>query len=222
MTSEPRIRFLVCDLDNTLYPSESGLMHAVGRLINRYMIDRVGLSPEDAERLRQRYYRRFGATMRGLVVHHAVDPEDYLAFVHNLPLERFIQANPALDAMLAKIPLRKSIFTNSTCEHAQRVLDILGIGRHFEHIVDVREFDFNSKPHPSAYRRMLQILDARPDECILVDDTIFNLAPAQAMGMVAVLIGNYAPVDERTIRVDAHIEDILELADAIQPWLDTP
>jgi putative hydrolase of the HAD superfamily len=216
MSDQGHTRFLVCDLDDTLYSPESGLMRAVGRLIIRYMIERVKLSLQDAQQLKRRYYERFGATMRGLIMHHGVDPEDYLAFVHNLPLEQFIQADPALDAMLAAIPLQKAIFTNATREHAQNVLGILGVSHHFEHIVDVRDFGFNSKPHPDSYQKLLQILDAQPEECILVDDSIHNLAPAKAMGMATVLVG-----PSQSPGVDVHIENILLLADAICPWLPT-
>lgn len=222
MTSRPRFRFLLCDLDNTLYPPDSGVMPAVGRLIVRYIAGRLGISPDDAERLKRQYYQQYGTTLRGLILHHEIDPEDYLAFVHDLPLEQYLEPAPALDTMLSSIPLRKAVFTNSDREHAGRVLDVLGVRRHFERIIDVRDFGFKSKPHQSTYRRILEILNARADECILVDDTIHNLDPAKAMGMVTVLVGDSSPPTESSRDgADIRIADILHLFDAIRPWLSS-
>jgi putative hydrolase of the HAD superfamily len=220
VTDKPHFRFLLCDLDNTLYPPNSGVMQAVGRLIARYISDRLEVPPEDAEGLKRQYYRQYGTTMRGLILHHGIDPEDYLGFVHDLPLEQYIQPNPDLDAMLGRIPLRKAVSTNADREHAGRVLDVLGIRHHFERIIDVRDFGFNSKPHQNAYRRILEILNARAEECILVDDSIHNLTSAQAMGMLTVLVGASSPPAEPSQDgADICIADILDLADAICPWL---
>ena len=161
---DPGYRFLLCDLDNTLYPPDSGLMRAVGRRMVRYIVERVDVPPQDAERLKLEYYQQYGTTMRGLILHHGIDPEDYLAFVHDVPLEGYIQPNPDLNTMLTGIPLRKAVFTNADREHAIRVLDLLGVRHHFERIVDVRDFGFNSKPHLSPYQAILSVLDARPGE----------------------------------------------------------
>jgi putative hydrolase of the HAD superfamily len=220
MTGNPRLRFLLCDLDDTLYPPNTGVMRALGRLIIRYMVERLDISPDDAERLKRRYYQQYGTTMRGLILNHGIDPDDYLAFVHDLPLEQYLQPNPALDAMLADIPLRKAIFTNADREHAGRVLDTLGVRHHFERIIDVRDLNFNSKPHQSAYRRILKMLDAHPHECILVDDAARNLAPARKMGIVTILVSSgSSPPESPSDEADIHIADILHLADAIRPWL---
>jgi putative hydrolase of the HAD superfamily len=216
-------RFLLCDLDNTLYPANSGVMQAVGQLIVRYMIERVGLPAVDVERLKRRYFQDYGTTMVGLILHHAIDPEDYLVFVHDLALEQYLQPAPALDAMLGSIPLRKAVFTNADRGHAERVLGVLGVRRHFEWIIDVRDFGFNCKPHPSAYRHILEIVGASPGECIMVEDALSNLAPAQAMGMLTVLVGDHSPGgNHRQAGADLCIPDILGLADAIAPFYSLP
>jgi putative hydrolase of the HAD superfamily len=195
-------------------------MQAVGQLIVRYMVERVGISPENVEPLKHQYYQGYGSTMRGLILHYGIDPEDYLAFVHDLPLEQYIQPNPDLDAMLASIPLRKVIFTNADREHAERVLAILDVRHQFERIIDVRDFGLRSKPDLSAYRHILDTLSARPDECILVEDAIHNLAPAKAMGMLTVLIeGGSLPADSSQQEFHIRIEDILQLRDIVRPWL---
>jgi putative hydrolase of the HAD superfamily len=211
-------RFLLCDLDDTLYPMNAGLMKAVGERIGRFMIEHLDIPAETAPDLRAYFHERYGTSMRGLILYYDINPERYLEFVHDLPLAQFIQPNPALDAVLARICLTRVIFTNASCEHAQRVLDRLGVSRRFERIIDVRDFGFHSKPHRAAYERTLHILGANPEECIIVEDSDRNLAPARAMGMFGVLVrGEATRAQDGANAADIYIDDILELAQAIEP-----
>jgi putative hydrolase of the HAD superfamily len=220
MDGQPRYRFLLCDLDNTLYPPDSGVMSTVGRLISRYMVERVGIPLEEVDALKGEYYGRYGTTMCGLMLNYGIDPDDYLAYVHDMPLGHYIGPNPDLDAMLASIPLRKAVFTNSDREHAGRVLDTLEVRHHFERIIDVRDFGFYPKPHQDAYLRTLEILKAQADECFMVEDAAPNLAPAKAMGMATVLVvSNPESGEDWPDAVDFRIPDILDLAGAIRPWV---
>ena len=182
------LKYLLFDLDETLYPSRSGLMAGMGKLMSRYMEERLGMSPTKVLTLRKHYYHTYGATMRGLQLHHGTDPEDYLAYVHDLPLEDYIGPNDKLDKVLAEIETEKAIFTNATEDHAHRVLAILGIERHFSRIIDVRATGYIAKPDPVAYQRALAISGAEGSECLLVDDRVPNLAPAKELGMITVLV----------------------------------
>jgi putative hydrolase of the HAD superfamily len=211
---------LLCDLDNTLYPASSGVMGMVGKRITHYMTERLGIPGESVDQTKKKYYQKYGTTMRGLILHYGIDPEDYLKFVHDLPVDEYIQLDPALDAMLDSIPLHKAVFTNADHDHAWRVLGALGVRHHFEWIIDVHDFEFLSKPHPCAYHRILKILDAHADECIMVEDVAHNLTPAKAMGMVTILVQEDRSSGERCPDgVDACIATILELAGALEPWL---
>lgn len=208
--------FLLCDLDETLYPSRTGLMQAVTERINRYMVEQMGFTPEDTQRLRRAYHEQYGTTMRGLIVNYGIDPEGYLAFVHDLPLERYLVPDPTLGEVLASIPLRKVVFTNASREHAEGVLGILGVRHHFERIIDVRDFQYHSKPDPLAYRRMLEILATTPEQCVFVEDSLRNLAPARALGMATVWVSDgRLPDPQGSLPADIHIESIHALAEAV-------
>ncbi len=191
----PPLRFALFDLDQTLYPVSSGLMDEVGRLIKQYMRERCGFAEAEIVALRDRYFHEYGTTLRGLMLHHGVDPDDYLDYVHNLPLERFIAPNPALDKALAALPLTKVVFTNASEAHARRVLTLLGVERHFSAIIDIKATRYINKPDPEAYRHALAILDAHPEECLLLDDMPRNLLPGRDMGMITVLVGSDDPDD---------------------------
>jgi putative hydrolase of the HAD superfamily len=202
------IKTILFDLDDTLYPRQTGIMNEIRRLILRYIETRLGLSPAEADSLRYEYLQAYGTTMRGLQMNHHIDPDDYLAFVHDIPLHEYLQPNPTLDGILASLPQDKVIFTNASREHAERVLARLGVGRHFSRILDIRDMDFESKPHPVAYQRVCSILDLRPEECALAEDNTRNLHPAKAMGMTTVLVGDHGGPEDGVDYAVQRIEDI--------------
>ena len=207
------LKYLFFDLDETLYPSRSGLMAGMGKLMSRFMEERLDMPPSEVPTLREHYYHVYGTTMRGLQIHHGIDPEDYLAYVHDIPLEDYIGPNDELDRALAEIETKKVIFTNASAEHARRVLAILGIERHFSRIIDVRALSYISKPFPEAYQRALEILGAEGHECLLVDDRIRNLAPAKELGMTTVLVSEDAtgPQQNPSLNADFIIGEAAEI-----------
>ncbi|MCC6188569.1 MAG: pyrimidine 5'-nucleotidase [Anaerolineales bacterium] len=205
--------FALFDLDDTLYAAETGLWPAIGRRIELFMVERLGLAAESVPALRRRYYETFGTTLNGLRAEHQVDAHDFLAYVHDLPLDEFVRPNPALDQMLARLPLVKVVFTNADAAHARRVLGQLGIARHFDRIVDIHARDFASKPAPAAYEAALRLIGADPRACAYVEDLARNLAPAHALGMLTVLVSPQAPA--LSAGVDLVIPDILALEAAL-------
>ena len=209
---------ILFDLDETLYPHQNGIMQEIRRLILSFVQSRLGLTPEDAEALRLKYLRTYGTTMRGLQIHHNIDAEDYLDYVHNIPLHVYIQPNPELDAALATIPHRKMVFTNASREHAARVLSVLGVAEHFSRIVDIRDMGFRSKPQPDAYTRVCSLLQVHPQQCMLVEDNLRNLQPAKAIGMVTVLVSqNSEDLNRVADYVLPRIEDIATLPVLLSP-----
>ncbi len=206
----------VFDLDETLYPTATGLMQDVGRRITEWLQRHLGLDTETASHIRELYVHRYGTTLGGLLAEHAdrVDVEDYLAFVHDVPVEEYLRPDPALRAMLEAIPLRRVVFTNSTSEHALRVLNALRIADLFERIVDIRALNFIHKPRLEAYRRLLALLDAPGPACILVDDRAVNLRPAKQLGMTTILL-NGPPQDG----VDFTVCHILEVGPLVHQLL---
>lgn len=184
------LRFLLCDVDNTLYPTGNGLWEAIGHRINLYMIERLGYHPDEVTHRRTSYLNAFGTTLNALRHYYGIEPSDFLAFVHDLPLQDYLRPSPELDGMLRRLPLRKVIFTNADAQHAERVMAHLGISHHFERIIDILALEYQNKPDAIAYRKALEFLSARPEECLFVDDSLSNLLPAHAMGMITVLVGD--------------------------------
>ena len=209
------LKFIIFDLDDTLYPRNSGLMQEVGRRIQTWVCNHLGLTWEGAIALRREYFHRYGTTMGGLVAKHDVDVHDYLAFVHDIPVEEYLKPNLALDATLTSIPLRKAVYTNATSEYGWRVLRALGVAGHFERVVGIEEVGLRNKPYRDAYERMLTLLGAQGPECILVEDAARNLRPAKALGMTTVLVD--AEPDEG---VDFVVGNVLEVGQVVSELLE--
>ena len=74
----------VFDLDNTLYKAECGLFDKVHVLMGRYIEEKLGLASGEAQALRSKYYHQYGTTLRGLMMEHQIDPDDYLDYVHQI------------------------------------------------------------------------------------------------------------------------------------------
>ncbi len=201
------LRYALFDLDNTLYSSACGLMKEIGNRINLYMVERLGIDPGEVSRKRDDFLSAFGTTLNALRRCYAVDPDEFLDFVHDIPLQVYLQYNPALDQMLERLDLRKVVFTNADAGHARRVLSRLGVLRHFEWIIDIHMLDFVNKPDLRAYFKALDFISAAPDECVLIEDSIRNLAPAAKLGMTTVLVGGRTPTDGGHY----HIERITDL-----------
>ena len=198
------MKYVIFDLDNTLYPKEIGLFKLVDQKINEYMKTMLGMDDNSVEDLRLKYMHKYGTTLGGLIRHHKVDPEEYLTFVHNVDLEGALSADIELCQLLGRIVLGKVIFTNGSCEHAINVLNILGVDGHFSRIFDIKFMEYIAKPNLQSYQKVLDVLGVEGRECFIVEDLAKNLIPAKKLGMITVLIG-----DEGMSGADFVTRDIL-------------
>ena len=121
---------LFFDLDDTLYDSSNGLWEAIRARMNQYMVERLGLPEDEVPEIRRRYFLTYGTTLRGLQKHYRVDADDYLDYVHDLPLREYLQPRDELKMMLLSLTQHRWIFTNADANHARRVLEVR-LGRLF-------------------------------------------------------------------------------------------
>jgi len=201
------------DLDETLYPASSGLWEAIRGRINLYLRERMGFTPEEIDARRESYFRKYGTTLRGLQANYQVDMEDYLAFVHAIPLKEYIHPDPALRTMLERLPGRKFIFTNADRSHATRVMNVLGVADLFESILDVHVIAPYCKPEPGAFELALKAAGGPdPHQCVLIDDQARITRAARQLGFYAVLMGK----DSVSPDADAVIASLKDLPLALE------
>ena len=197
------------DLDDTLYPASTGLWHAIKERMTIYMRDRMGFDPAEIPSLREKYYLQYGTTLRGLQANHEIDVEDYLAFVHDLPLSDYIRPNPALCEVIASLGTRNLVFTNADAAHARRVLKALELDDCFENIVDVNAVAPYCKPMPESFQIALQMAgESDPRCCVMIDDLPRTTKAAREAGLFGILYGQDTPHPD----ADAVLTDWANLA----------
>ena len=149
----------IFDLDNTLHDANPHIFPHINRSMTAYLETHLGLACEEANRLRTHYWRRYGATLLGLMRHHGIDPTHFLWETHQFPeLHRMVLRNPLLRSVLRRLPGRKLVFSNSPVHYSAAVLRLL-------------------------HKHRLQ-----PRRCVMVEDNLDNLKTAKRLGMRTVWV----------------------------------
>lgn len=201
------------DLDDTLYPPSAGLWKQIKARIGLYMRERMNIPPNEVESLREKYFLQYGTTLRGLQAHHRIDTEDFLAFVHDLPLHEYLAPNPTLRDIIASLPTVNLIFTNADIHHARRVLSALGLSDLFQKIIDVNALAPYCKPMPESFQIAMQAAgETDPSKCVMIDDIQRTTRAAKAQGLFSVLYHESFTVGD----ADAHLTDWGQLRSVLE------
>jgi putative hydrolase of the HAD superfamily len=211
-------RGILFDLDNTLYPKEKGVFDMIKERINDFVATRTGLGPEEVLSLRRCYIARYGTTLGGLMKHDNVDPDRFLEFVHDVPVEEMLEPDPELVSFLLSIELPKVIFTNASFRHAERVLGILGIKHFFEDICDLAKTGYLGKPHRRAFIAAARMLSQPLGETVFLDDVPEYVEAGARFGALTVHVGadEAGPGHFRAVRI---VDLGKEFTNA--PWFNT-
>ena len=177
----------VFDLDNTLYPHHVNLWQQVDKRIGEFVSRWLTVPPEEARRIQKDYYRRYGTTMRGMMTEHGVRADDFLAYVHQIDHSP-LQPDPAMGAAIARLPGRKLVLTTGSTDHADKVLQRLGIGVHFEAVFDIIAAGLEPKPARQTYQKFLRDHDVDPMKSAMFEDLARNLVIPHQLGMTTVLV----------------------------------
>jgi putative hydrolase of the HAD superfamily len=177
----------VFDLDNTLYPAGSDLWPKIDQRITLYMMQLHGMDGLSARALQKFYYEHFGTTLRGLMEADGIEPEPFLAFVHDIDRTSIV-ANPALADAIRALPGRKLILTNGSRYHALKTAEALGLDGLFEDVFDIVAGDLVPKPEPGPYNAFMARHGVDPSRAAMFEDIPRNLAVPKMLGMTTVLV----------------------------------
>ena len=189
-------RVWLFDLDNTLHDASHAALAPIGVAMTRYIVERLGLDEPEAVELRQRYWKRYGATLIGLVRHHGVDAAHFLEHTHQLPgLESRLRTSAHDRAALLRLRGRRYVLTNAPRAYARRVLATLGLLRRFDGVIAIEDMAMFGELRPKPDARMLRRVAARlrvpPVRCVLVEDTLDHQKAARGIGMKTVWMQRY-------------------------------
>lgn len=191
-------------------------MPGIHEAMGAYIRSHLGLTDEQSNALRRRYWQRYGATLLGLIRHHDVDAAHFLHETHRLPgLEDRVRGHRHDLAALRQLPGRKVLLTNAPAAYAARVLGALGVADCFERIVTIEDMHMFGQLRPKPDARMLRRVAARlrvhPARCVLVEDTLVHLKSARRLGMGTVWMRRFRPGRRGAAAVDRRIRALRQL-----------
>ena len=184
------------DLDDTLHDAISQVIPRINQRMTHFVAEELGIDSTQADALRRQYWLRYGATLLGLIERHQVEPARFLRATHQMvELAPLIERDARLIHTLRALPGRKIVLTNAPHHYATEVLVRLGVHRLIDHLIPIESMRIAGRLRPKPSRRMLRAVLARhrldPTRCVLVEDSLTNLASARALGLRTVLIHGF-------------------------------
>jgi putative hydrolase of the HAD superfamily len=204
----------VFDLDNTLYPSDSGIWPRIDERITLFLIELFGIDGQSARALHKHYYLRHGTTLRGLVQEHLDLTERFLDFVHDIDRSS-LKPDPVLAREIGRLPGRKLVFTNGSRSHAILTVRQLGLDGLFEEVFDIVAGGLTPKPAEGAYDVFFDQCGVNPRAAAMFEDVTRNLAVPKAKGMTTTLVTTKAGRLDHREAHDRSMTDAPDVADFV-------
>lgn len=199
------------DLDNTLHHATPHIFPHINRSMREYIERHLGFDEEEATRIRQEYWVRYGATLLGLVRHHGTDPDHFLHETHRFPdLKRMVVFERPVIHALRRLPGRKIIFSNAPRHYIDAILGITRLAPCFDAVYAVENIRYQPKPMLAGFRALLHAERLDPHRCIMVEDSLANLVTAKKLGMKTVWVSAGL---RQSPYVDVRIGSVLQLPD---------
>ena len=185
------IKNFIFDLDGSIY-SLSLLPKVFGQVSKRmgeFISQKLNVDLKKAKELQTDYFHRYNTSLNGLMMHHDIEPKEFLKYVHNINLD-FLKKDVVLREELLKLNAKKYIYTNGSVEHAEQIIKSLGIEDLFDNIFDIELANYVPKPSIDPFKRMIKKFNIDPKETVFIEDIAINLEPAKKLGMKTVWIEN--------------------------------
>ncbi len=118
---------------------------------------------------------------------------------------------PGVSEMLPALGGRKSTATTKGTPTTRAILEQFGLINHFDHVQGTDGFP--AKPEPDVILASLKVLEARPEDCLLVGDAPSDMEAGRRAGVkiCAVRYGYGDPVELARWQPDFWIDDPREL-----------
>ena len=182
-----RVTAWIFDLDNTLYPPDSGLWPAIEERITHFLIEHSGLDG----RLRTRFAALLLPSARDDAARPRRGGRRSAARISRVrPRHRpFVaEAQSGARAEIARLPGRKLIFTNGSRRHAMATVEQLGLAGLFEDAFDIVAAGLVPKPRTRPTTRSSPLTASIPSHAAMFEDIAKNLVVPKARGMTTVLV----------------------------------
>ena len=200
----------IFDLDNTLHNASLHIFPHINRSMTAYLQQHLQLDQPAANALRLQYWKRYGATLSGMMRHHATDPEHFLWHTHQFAeLRQMVIREPRLRVTLKKLSGKKLVFSNAPQQYARAVLRLLRVEDLFDDVFTIEHTGYCPKPQLAGFMQLLYKHRLQAARCVMVEDSAENLQSAKQLGMRTVWVNG---TTRTPAYVDVKIRDVTQLA----------
>ena len=205
-----KIKNFIFDCDGVLYDDLEGVFGQVSKRMTQYISEKLNLNLEKAKELQTNYFHKYNTSLNGLMIHHDINPQEFLQYVHDINLD-FLKKDLILREELLKLECKKFVFTNGSHEHVSNITKTLGINDLFDGFFDITDCNFVPKPSIEPYKKLIDKFNINPLETLFIEDIAINLEPAKKLGMKTVWLKNneyWGKKDSDKKFIDLKIENL--------------
>ena len=204
------IKNFIFDCDGVLYSDLEKVFGQVSKRMTSFISKNLNLDLKKAKELQTNYFHKYNTSLNGLMIHHKINPNDFLKYVHDINLD-FLEEDKNLRNELTKLKVKKFVFTNGSHEHVENITRNLGISDLFDGTFDITDCNFIPKPSIEPYQKLVAKFDINPNETVFIEDIAKNLEPAKTLGMKTVWLINdeyWGKKDSDKNYIDFKIENL--------------
>ena len=183
------IKNILFDCDGVLYQDLEAVFGQVSKKMTEYISNKLNVDLIKAKELQTNYFHKYNTSLNGLMIHHDIDPKEFLDFVHDIDLS-FLEKDTALRYELENLNLRKFVFTNGSHDHVKHITKTLGIEDQFEGVFDIVDAEYHPKPEARAFDLMVEKFKIDPKETLYIEDIAKNLSIGKERGTITAWLIN--------------------------------
>ena len=184
-----KIKNFIFDCDGVLYNDLEKVFGQVSKKMTEYIAKKLNLDLKKAKELQTNYFHKYNTSLNGLMIHHKINPDEFLKYVHDINLD-FLEKDLVLRKELLKLEAKKIVFTNGSNDHVANITKHLGIDDLFDGVFDIVDCNFIPKPAIESYEKLSKKFNINPNETLFIEDIAKNLEPAKKLGMKTVWLIN--------------------------------
>lgn len=203
------IQAFIFDLDGTLYPRTNPLYQSMSARIRQWFQEQLRIHSEDMDEyyewLKRTYPSPFDA-----IEQFGLSVASYHAEVFG-ELDPELSLNEDIDLCesLKQLPGQKFLVTQSSREHAERVLKVLNVCQCFSEIY-VYGLNWHSRRKIDAYEMIRQRNGWTPAQvCIIGDNLIVDLHDAHTIGYSCVAVSDCSTIGNPSVQSIREIPTLL-------------
>jgi 2-phosphoglycolate phosphatase len=190
----PRFPVYLFDLDGTLWDSAPDICGALETVLAAH-----GRTGVPFEYLRSYIGRHLTDLFEDLYPEASQEQiQDWILAYRGIYIARGHQQTalyPGVAETLARLDAPKATATTKSTSTAQSILEKFQLHAHFQHIQGTDGFP--SKPNPEVILRALAALDAKPEDCLFVGDSVPDMIAGKAAGVrVCAVSYGYGKLEE--------------------------